>query len=115
MIPMMSSIFHASTSASPKPSVRLACTYTSIALGYTADQDTDKHKTIEDQMQLRSKVRLMKQFQWGVAAYVIAKAAVIMVPALVWVEPGDAAFKTIYILQNSVRWLFLAALCWIFR
>ncbi|KAL3148903.1 hypothetical protein ABBQ32_001771 [Trebouxia sp. C0010 RCD-2024] len=78
------------------------------------DQDTDKHKTIEDQMQLRSKVRLMKQFQWGVAAYVIAKAAVIMVPALVWVEPGDAAFKTIYILQNSVRWLFLAALCWIF-
>ena len=57
----------------------------------------------------------MKQFQWGVAAYVIAKAAVIMLPALVWVEPGDAAIKTIYILQNCVRWLFLAALCWIFR
>ena len=95
---------------------KYACTSIfSIALCYTADQDTDKHKTIEDQMQLRSKVRLMKQFQWGVAGYVIAKAAVIMVPALVWVEPGDAAFKTIYILQNSVRWLFLAALCWIFR
>lgn len=89
--------------------------YLSTAPVYIADQDTDKHKTIEDQMQLRSKVRLMKQFQWGVAAYVIAKAAVIMVPALVWVEPGDAAFRTIYILQNSVRWLFLAALCWIFR
>jgi len=70
-----------------------------------ADQDTDKPKTIEDQMQLRSKVRLMKQFQWGVAAYVAAKAAVILLPAL----------KTIYILQNCVRWLFLAALCWIFR
>jgi len=80
-----------------------------------ADQDTDKPKTIEDQMQLRSKVRLMKQFQWGVAAYVAAKAAVILLPALVWVEPGDAAIKTIYILQNCVRWLFLAALCWIFR
>ncbi len=66
-------------------------------------------------MQLRSKVRLMKQFQWGVAAYVAAKAAVILLPALVWVEPGDAAIKTIYILQNCVRWLFLAALCWIFR
>ncbi|KAA6425595.1 MAG: hypothetical protein FRX49_04492 [Trebouxia sp. A1-2] len=79
------------------------------------DQDTDKPKTIEDQMQLRSKVRLMKQFQWGVAAYVAAKAAVILLPALVWVEPGDAAIKTIYILQNCVRWLFLAALCWIFR
>ena len=66
-------------------------------------------------MQLRSKVRLMKQFQWGVAAYVAAKAAVILLPALVWVEPGDAAIETIYILQNCVRWLFLAALCWIFR
>ncbi|MCJ1297925.1 hypothetical protein MMC08_000714 [Hypocenomyce scalaris] len=74
------------------------------------DQDTDKPKTIEDQMQLRSKVRLMKQFQWGVAAYVAAKAAVILLPALVWVEPGDAAIKTIYILQNCVRWIFLAAL-----
>lgn len=79
------------------------------------DQDTDKPKTVEDQMQLRSKVRLMKQFQWGVAAYVAAKAAVILLPALVWVEPGDAAIKTIYILQNCVKWLFLAALCWIFR
>ena len=87
----------------------------SIALRLHADQDTDKPKTIEDQMQLRSKVRLMKQFQWGVAAYVVAKAAVILLPALVWVEPGDAAIKTIYILQNCVRWLFLAALCWIFR
>ena len=66
-------------------------------------------------MQLRSKVRLMKQFQWGVAAYVAAKAAVVLLPALVWAQPGDAAIKTIYILQNYVRWLFLAALCWIFR
>ena len=82
---------------------------------FNADQDTDKPKTVEDQMQLRSKVRLMKQFQWGVAAYVAAKAAVVLLPALVWAQPGDAAIKTIYILQNCVRWLFLAALCWIFR
>lgn len=80
-----------------------------------AGEDTDKPKTFEDQMQLKSKVRLMKQFQWGVAAYVIAKAAVILLPAFVWAEPGDAAIKTIYILQNCVRWLFLAAMCWIFR
>ena len=66
-------------------------------------------------MQLRSKVRLMKQFQWGVAAYVAAKAAVILLPSKDWVEPGDTALKTIYILQNCVLWLFLAALCWIFR
>ena len=57
----------------------------------------------------------MKQFQWGVAGYVIARAAVIFVPAFVWVEPNDAAITTIYVLQNCVRWLFLAALAWIFR
>lgn len=79
------------------------------------DQDTDKPKTIEDQMQLRTKVQLMKQFQWGVAADVAAKAAVILLPALVWANAPDAATKTIHILQNCVLWLFLAALCWIFR
>ncbi len=81
----------------------------------TADQDTDKPKTIEDQMQLRSKVQLMKQFQWGVAGYVAAKAAVILGPAIVWANGPDVATKTIYILQDCVLWLFLAALCWIFR
>ena len=66
-------------------------------------------------MQLRTKVQLMKQFQWGVAADVAAKAAVILLPALVWANAPDAATKTIHILQNCVLWLFLAALCWIFR
>ena len=103
--------------------VAAACKYQRSAVGGAEQhalmsfvgEDTDKPKTIQDQMQLRSKIRLMKQFQWGVAAYVIAKAAVILLPAFVWAEPGDAAIKTIYILQNCVRWLFLAVLCWIFR
>ena len=87
-----------------------------------AGEDTDKPKTFEDQMQLKSKVRLMKQFQWGVAAYVIAKAAAILLPPFLYkpedstdVTAADKAVKTVYILQNCVRWLFLAAMCWIFR
>ena len=60
----------------------------------------------------------MKQFQWGVTAYVAAQATLIMLPALVLftsMRLGDVATLTIYSLPSCVRWLFLAALCWICR
>jgi hypothetical protein len=79
------------------------------------EEDTDQPKTVQDRMLTSSKIRLMRQFTWGVAGYVIATAAVILLPVFVMVEPGDSALRAILIGQNIVLWCFLAALAWIFR
>ena len=35
-------------------------------------EDTDQPQSVQDQHALMGKIRLMKQFMWGVAVYVIA-------------------------------------------
>ena len=39
---------------------------------YAADEDTDQQQSVQEQHALQGKIRLMKQFMWGVAVYVIA-------------------------------------------
>ena len=39
---------------------------------FCAGEDTDQPQSVQDQHALMGKIRLMKQFMWGVAVYVIA-------------------------------------------
>ncbi|KAK9846211.1 hypothetical protein WJX84_004971 [Apatococcus fuscideae] len=82
--------------------------------------DTDEPKTVVERLDHRSKVTLMKSFIWGVTAYVVATAAVILVPLFVaptdpQSAPDSVITFAILIGQDCVLWLFLAILCFIFR
>lgn len=82
-----------------------------------AGEDHDAPKTVEDAIQHRTKVLLMKQFSWAAAVCVVCYVAALIVPLFYYSEPGeeDTAVLVVLILWNCVRWLFLAGLCFIFR
>ena len=90
----------------------------SVWLGCAAE-DTDAAKTVEDKLLTRSKLQLMRQFQWGVGAYVVSFAVVIVLPLLLYSpntpDQDNLAMRIVIILQNLVLWGFLVALCFIFR
>ena len=62
-----------------------------------------------------SKVRLLRQFSYGVIAYVVATALVVLLPIFVSSAPGEEAVRVVLVLQNVVLWVFMAGLAWIFR
>lgn len=82
-----------------------------------ADNDTDEVKTVEDKLDHRSKQRLMTQFMFGVATYIIARIAAILLPLFFVDQPGreDLVIAIVVILGDLVLWGFLAALAYIFR
>ena len=62
-----------------------------------------------------SKIRLLRQFSYGVIGYVIATALVVLLPIFVTSAPGEEAVRAVLIMQNVVLFLFMAGLAWIFR
>ena len=62
-----------------------------------------------------SKVRLLRQFSYGVIAYVVATALVVLLPIFVSSAPGEEAVRVVLVMQNIVLWVFMAGLAWIFR
>ena len=72
---------------------------------------------MEDRLAHVAKLRLMRQFMWGVGGYILARAAAILLPLFLWNKPEEegVAICAVFILENVVQWGFLAALCYIFR
>ena len=58
-------------------------------------------QTVVERIDHRSKVQLMKHFIWGVTAYVLATAAVIVVP--LFVAPGDPQVLLLH--PERLRWV----------
>lgn len=83
--------------------------------GEVTVEDLDGPKTVEEKVARLAKIRLLKQFQIGVIAYVLATAAVVLLPIFVSNKPGKEAFWAVLILQNLVLWGFMASLAFIFR
>ena len=81
------------------------------------DNDTDAVKTVEEQLDHRSKLQLMSQFMFGVGGYIVARIAAILLPLFLINEPGqeDLAVRIVLILENIVLWAFLGTLGYIFR
>ena len=82
-----------------------------------AAEDSDAPKSVEEKLQHRTKVTLMKQFSWAAAACVACYVVALILPLFYFSQPGeeDTAVLVVLILWNCVRWLFLAGLCFIFR
>ena len=82
-----------------------------------AAEDSDAPKTVEERLQHRSKVTLMRQFSWAAAVCVTCYVVALVLPLFYFSQPGDedTAVLVVLILWNCVRWLFLAGLCFIFR
>ena len=55
-----------------------------------AGADTDEAKTVEERLDHRSKLRLMSQFMAGVATYILARIAAILLPLFFVNQPGQA-------------------------
>ena len=55
-----------------------------------AGADTDEAKTVEESLDHRSKLRLMSQFMAGVATYILARIAAILLPLFFVNQPGQA-------------------------
>ena len=80
-----------------------------------AGEDLDGPKTVEEKVAKVSKVRLLRQFSYGVIAYVVATALVVLLPIFVSSAPGEEAVRVVLVMQNVVLWVFMAGLAWIFR
>ena len=78
-------------------------------------EDLDGPKTVEEKVAKVSKVRLLRQFSYGVIAYVVATALVVLLPIFVSSAPGEEAVRVVLVMQNVVLWVFMAGLAWIFR
>jgi len=70
---------------------------------------------VEEKVAKVSKVRLLRQFSYGVIAYVVATALVVLLPIFVSSAPGEEAVRVVLVMQNVVLWVFMAGLAWIFR
>ncbi len=81
----------------------------------TTGEDLDGPKTVEEKVAKVSKVRLLRQFSYGVIAYVVATALVVLLPIFVSSAPGEEAVRVVLVMQNVVLWVFMAGLAWIFR
>lgn len=80
-----------------------------------AGEDRDAVKDVQDSVAHRSKLLLMQRFNFGVAAYIIMTAGVLLLPMFVGTNSGTIAVRIWLVGQNAVLWLFLAVMCWIFR
>lgn len=80
-----------------------------------ADDDLDGPKTVEETVTKATKITLLRQFSYGVIAYVVATALVVLLPIFVTSAPGEQAIKVVLILQNIVLFAFMGGLAWIFR
>ena len=54
-----------------------------------AGNDTDEAKTVEESLDHRAKLRLMAQFMAGVATYIVAHIAAILLPLFFVSQPGQ--------------------------
>jgi hypothetical protein len=83
----------------------------------SGDAGADEGKTAADVVEANAKRAMLGAFVAGVTAYVGVRAAAILVPLVVLSSPDqtDAAVTAIVIAEDAARWLFLAALAWIFR
>lgn len=79
--------------------------------GATDDVDADEPKTVQDRIENRDKLRLIRTFFYGVSAYVIATLVVIFLPIFV----PAIVDRVILVLQNALLFAFMAALLWTFR
>lgn len=79
--------------------------------GATDDVDADEPKTVQDRIENRDKLRLIRTFFYGVSAYVIATLIVIFLPVFV----PAIVDRVILALQNALLFIFMAALLWTFR
>lgn len=88
-----------------------------VTEGVAAVEDHDAPKTVEEKLQHRRKVQLMRQFSWAAAICVTCYVVALVLPLFYYNKPGeeDTAVRVVLILWNCVLWLFLAGLCFIFR
>lgn len=70
---------------------------------------------MEEKVSKAAKILLLKQFSYGVIAYVVATAVVVLLPIFVTSAPGEQAVRVVLVMQNIVLFVFLAGLAWIFR
>ena len=70
---------------------------------------------MEEKVSKASKILLLKQFSYGVIAYVVATAVVVLLPIFVTSAPGEQAVRVVLVMQNVVLLIFLGGLAWIFR
>ena len=80
-----------------------------------ADEDLDGPKTVEEKVTKESKITLLRQFSYGVIAYVVATALVVLLPIFVTSQPGEEAIRVVLVMQNVVLFVFMGGLAWIFR
>lgn len=84
--------------------------------GEVTVEDLDGSKTVEEKVARHAKIRLLKQFSFGVAFYALSTFAVIIVPVFIAPNvPGETVMRVVLILQNVVYWLFMLGLAYIFR
>lgn len=83
--------------------------------GNITSDDLDGPKTVEETVTKASKITLLRQFSYGVIAYVVATALVVLLPIFVTSAPGEQAIKVVLIMQNVVLFGFMGGLAWIFR
>eukprot|EP00887_Chlorella_sp_A99_P005500 scaffold1.g5500.t1 len=86
--------------------------------------DLDAPKTVQDKVELRDKLRLIRRFFYAFCVYCFTAFATLLIPAFVPVDPTSltpdqaaltTAFHAMLIVLNAVLWLFMAALLWTFR
>lgn len=82
---------------------------------HVAGDDLDGPKTVEETVTKASKITLLRQFSYGVIAYVVATALVVLLPIFVTSAPGEQAIKVVLVMQNVVLFGFMSGLAWIFR
>lgn len=90
---------------------------TDVYAPMATDASADEGKSAADVVESAAKLSMLRRFIAGVTAYVAVRAAAILVPLIVLTNPGDAdaAVTAVLLTEDAARWLFLAALAWIFR
>ncbi|KFM22745.1 hypothetical protein F751_2936 [Auxenochlorella protothecoides] len=79
--------------------------------GATEGRDADEPRTVQDRIETRDKLRLIRTFFYGVSTYVVANLFVIFLPIFV----PTVVDRVILALMNGLLLIFVSVLLWTFR